>query len=51
MSEAGEVREPAGGLGVLMPGTTTFIAGVELVKKRSGEPAYSLTQFGPARYE
>jgi myo-inositol-1-phosphate synthase len=53
MSEAREIREPAGKLGVLMPGmgavATTFIAGVELIKKRLGEPVGSLTQLGTIR--
>jgi myo-inositol-1-phosphate synthase len=45
---------PAGGkLGVLIPGvgavTTTFIAGVEAVKRGLGEPIGSLTQLGTVR--
>ncbi len=50
MMEAREIREPAGKMGVLMPGmgavATTFIAGVELVKKSLAGPVGSLTQMG-----
>jgi myo-inositol-1-phosphate synthase len=53
LSEAREIREPAGRLGILMPGmgavATTFIAGVELIKKGLGEPVGSLTQLGTIR--
>ncbi len=53
VSESREIREPAGRLGVLMPGmgavATTFIAGVELIKKGLGEPVGSLTQLGTIR--
>jgi myo-inositol-1-phosphate synthase len=53
MSEAREIREPAGRLGILMPGmgavATTFIAGVELIKKGIGEPVGSLTQLATIR--
>ncbi len=53
MSEAREIREPAGKLGILMPGmgavATTFIAGVELIKMGLGEPVGSLTQLGTIR--
>ena len=53
MSDAREIREPAGKLGILMPGmgavATTFIAGVELIKKGLGEPVGSLTQLGTIR--
>ncbi len=53
MSEAREVRVLAGKLGVLMPGmgavATTFIAGIELVKKGLGEPIGSLAEFGTVR--
>src|SRR5918998_5508680 len=53
MSEAREIRVPEGKLGVLMPGmgavATTFIAGVELIKKGLGEPIGSLTQLGTIR--
>jgi myo-inositol-1-phosphate synthase len=53
MTDAREIREPRGRLGVLMPGmgavSTTFIAGVELVRKRLAEPVGSLTQRGTIR--
>ena len=53
MSDAREIREPVGKLGILMPGmgavATTFIAGVELIKKGLGEPVGSLTQLGTIR--
>ena len=53
MSEAREIREAGEKLGVLMPGmgavATTFIAGVELVKKGLSEPIGSLTQLGTIR--
>jgi myo-inositol-1-phosphate synthase len=53
MSEAREIREPDGKLGVLMPGmgavATTFVAGVELVKKGIAEPVGSLAQLGTIR--
>jgi myo-inositol-1-phosphate synthase len=53
VSEAREIRESAGKLGVLMPGmgavATTFIAGVELINKGLGEPVGSLTQLGTIR--
>ncbi|MDQ3639811.1 MAG: inositol-3-phosphate synthase [Actinomycetota bacterium] len=53
MSEAREIREPDGKLGVLMPGmgavATTFVAGVELVKKGLAGPVGSLAQLGTIR--
>ncbi len=53
MTEAREIREPAGRLGVLMPGmgavATTLVAGVELIKKGHAEPVGSLTQLGTVR--
>src|SRR5512132_2121300 len=56
MSSAGKGREiaPAGGkLGVLLPGmgavATTFIAGVEAVRKGLAKPIGSLTQMGTIR--
>ncbi len=53
MSEAREIQEPNGKLGVLMPGmgavATTFIAGVELVKKGLAEPVGSLAELGTVR--
>jgi myo-inositol-1-phosphate synthase len=48
-----EIREPKGRLGVLLVGlgavSTTFIAGVEAVKKGIGKPVGSLTQMGTIR--
>ena len=53
MSEAREIRETEGKLGVLMPGmgavATTLVAGVELVKKGIAEPIGSLTQLAAIR--
>src|SRR3712207_850367 len=53
MSEARDIRSPRGKLGVLMPGmgavATTFMAGVELIKKGLAEPVGSLTQLGTIR--
>src|SRR5918995_7330532 len=47
------MRAPQGKLGILLPGmgavATTFIAGVELIKKGMGEPVGSLTQLGTIR--
>jgi myo-inositol-1-phosphate synthase len=48
-----EIRPPEGKLGVLLPGmgavATTFIAGVEAVRKGLAEPVGSLTQMGTIR--
>src|SRR6476661_9254912 len=48
-----EIVEPKGRLGVLLVGlgavSTTFIAGVEAVKKGIGQPVGSLTQMGTIR--
>ena len=53
MSEARDIGAPRGRLGVLMPGmgavATTFVAGVELVKRGLAEPVGSLTQLGTIR--
>jgi myo-inositol-1-phosphate synthase len=53
MAEARDIQAPQGRLGVLMPGmgavATTFIAGVELIKKGLGEPIGSLAQLGTIR--
>ncbi len=53
MAEAREILPPRGKLGVLMQGmgavATTFVAGVELVKKGLAEPVGSLTQLGTIR--
>ena len=48
------IEKPSGKLGVLIPGiggavSTTFIAGVELIRKGIGEPIGSLTQLGTIR--
>jgi len=47
------VKPAAGPLGVLLPGlgavSTTFIAGVELIKRGAGAPIGSLTQLGTIR--
>ncbi len=51
--QAVEIREPDGKLGVLLVGlgavSTTFIAGVEAIKKGLGQPVGSLTQMGTIR--
>ena len=51
--QGAEVSEPKGRLGVLLVGlgavSTTFIAGVEAVKKGIGKPIGSLTQMGTIR--
>ena len=48
-----EIQEPQGKLGVLLVGlgavSTTFIAGVEAIKKGLAEPVGSLTQMGTIR--
>jgi len=48
-----KIEEPAGKLGVLIPGlgavSTTFIAGVEAIKKNIAKPIGSLTQMGTIR--
>lgn len=49
-----QIKAPTGKLGVLIPGlggavSTTFIAGVELVRKGLAEPIGSLTQLGTIR--
>src|SRR5215210_1430523 len=53
MSETKDIQALRGKLGVLIPGmgavATTFIAGVELIKKGLGEPVGSLTQLGTIR--
>ena len=47
------IEEPRGKLGVLLPGMgavgTSFIAGVEAVRRGLGEPIGSLTQMGTIR--
>ncbi|MGH9956059.1 MAG: inositol-3-phosphate synthase, partial [Pyrinomonadaceae bacterium] len=51
--QAVEIAEPKGKLGVLLVGlgavSTTFIAGVEAIKKGISEPIGSLTQMGTVR--
>src|SRR5918997_1033094 len=53
MSEARDIQAPRGKLGVFLPGmgavATTFVAGVELIKKGLAEPVGSLTQLGTIR--
>jgi myo-inositol-1-phosphate synthase len=53
MTEKREILPSRGKVGVLMPGmgavTTTFVAGVELVKKGLAEPVGSLTELGTIR--
>jgi len=48
-----EIEEPKGRLGVLLVGlgavSTTFIAGVEAIKRALAEPIGSLTQMGTIR--
>jgi myo-inositol-1-phosphate synthase len=48
-----KIEPPTGKLGVLIPGlgavSTTFIAGVEAVKKKIAQPVGSLTQLGTIR--
>ena len=48
-----DIKQPAGKLGVLLPGlgavATTFIAGVEAVRRGLGSPIGSLTQMGTIR--
>jgi len=48
-----EIQEPEGKLGVMLPGlgavSTTFIAGVEAIKKGLAKPFGSLTQMGTIR--
>lgn len=52
-TKQGPIQEPAGKLGVLIPGmgavATTFIAGVEAIKAGLGDPIGSLTQMGTIR--
>ena len=48
-----EIREPAGKLGILLPGmgavATTFVAGVEMIRRGRSKPIGSLTQMGTIR--
>src|ERR1700741_601094 len=53
MEKPGKIASPKGKLGVLTPGmgavSTTFMAGVELVRKGKSQPIGSLTQLGTIR--
>ncbi|MBI4719750.1 MAG: inositol-3-phosphate synthase [Chitinivibrionia bacterium] len=53
MPEKAHVQEPAGKLGILLPGmgavATTFVAGVEAARRGLGMPIGSLTQMGTIR--
>src|SRR5881227_1346220 len=53
MEKPAKVAPPKGRLGVLLPGmgavSTTFMAGVELVRKGKAQPVGSLTQLGTIR--
>src|SRR3989441_8991936 len=48
-----KIEEPSGKLGVLIPGlgavSTTFISGVEAIKRKIAQPIGSLTQLGTIR--
>jgi myo-inositol-1-phosphate synthase len=53
MEKPGKIAPPKGKLGVLLPGmgavSTTFMAGVELVRKGKAQPVGSLTQLSTIR--
>jgi myo-inositol-1-phosphate synthase len=53
MDKPAKIAPPKGKLGVLLPGMgavgTTFMAGVELVRKKKAQPVGSLTQLGTIR--
>ena len=54
ISRGKEIQEPEGNLGVLIPGiggavSTTFLAGVEAVRRGTALPIGSLTQMGTIR--
>src|SRR5450432_2607788 len=53
MDKPGKIKPAKGKLGVLLPGkgavSTTFMAGVELVRKGHSKPVGSLTQLGTIR--
>jgi myo-inositol-1-phosphate synthase len=54
MRRQDEIQKPSGRLGVLIPGlggavSTTFLAGVESIRKGLAEPIGSLTQMGTVR--
>ena len=53
MEKPAKIAPPKGKLGILLPGmgavSTTFMAGVELVRKGKAQPVGSLTQLGTIR--
>src|SRR5260370_17791825 len=53
MEKPAKIAPPKGKLGVLLPGmgavSTTFMAGVELVRKKKAQPVGSLTQLSTIR--
>ena len=53
MKKPGKIAPAKGKLGVLLPGlgavSTTFMAGVELVRTGESQPVGSLTQLGTIR--
>ena len=53
MEKPAKIAPPKGKLGILTPGmgavSTTFMAGVELVRKGKSQPIGSLTQLGTIR--
>ena len=53
MEKPGKIAPAKGTLGVLLPGmgavSTTFMAGVELVRKGAAQPVGSVTQLGTIR--
>jgi myo-inositol-1-phosphate synthase len=53
MDKPAKIAPPKGKLGVLLPGMgavgTTFMAGVELVRKKKAQPVGSLTQLATIR--
>ena len=53
MDKPKNIAAPKGKLGILLPGmgavATTFMAGVELVRKKKAQPVGSLTQMGTIR--
>jgi myo-inositol-1-phosphate synthase len=53
MEKPGKIAPPKGKLGILTPGmgavSTTFMAGVELVRKGKSQPVGSVTQLGTIR--
>src|ERR1700693_5114408 len=51
--QSSEIQEPKGKLGIMIPGmgavATTFVAGVEAIRKGLAKPIGSLTQMGTIR--